>query len=536
LTARRRRATAHSGWRGPQFEGDFPTLGWQILDWTHAYLPSPADPTKPLLYTDEQAQLILRWYQLDPVTGEFPWLRFVLELLKGWGKSPFAGSAIALPGLAGPVCFDGWDANGLPVGAPWGTGGRPPPWIQIAAVSEDQTDNTYAVVHEMLTANDGRAADALRIDAGLTRCFLRDRPGRIEPVTTSAGAREGQRITDGILDETHLLTPRNGGTKLAATLRRNAAKMGGRITETTNAPVLGEKSVAEQTDPDKPHRTVLYYARRPAEEPDPGWPPDRLREALNEARGDAHWVNPDRLLADIADPANAWEDALRFWFNIRTAGGGRAVDPRVWDLLAVPIDVPAGTRIGLGFDGSISRDATFLRGCTAAGYSFLIKAWTRPHDAPADWKVDRADVHNVLANTFATYDVGLMLGDPPYWWTELEQWAQLYGDEVVLAFETNQATRFAPAVGRWLTAIREGTHTHDGDELTTEHVKAAHLRKVRLAADEDDGRTKYVLVKGQQKGQIDGAVADVLALEAAMTMPEAAESPSDPFIIFGRGR
>ena len=106
------------------------------------------------------------------------------------------------------------------MGRPWGRKGDPNPWIQIAAVSEDQTDNTYSVLYELLTANDGAAADDLRVDVGLTRCFLRDRPGKLEPVTASAGSREGQPITDATLDEalaldTPLPTP-SGWTTMGA--------------------------------------------------------------------------------------------------------------------------------------------------------------------------------------------------------------------------------------------------------------------------------------------------------------------------------
>jgi phage terminase large subunit-like protein len=39
-------------------------------------------------------------------------------------------------------------------------------------------------------------------------------------------------------------------------------------------------------------------------------------------------------------------------------------------------------------------------------------------------------------------------------------------------------------------------------------------------AAEDDGRTKYKIVKGEDRRKIDGAIADILAYEAAMTMPE----------------
>jgi hypothetical protein len=78
----------------------------------------------------------------------------------------------------------------------------------------------------------------------------------------------------------------------------------------------------------------------------------------------------------------------------------------------------------------------------------------------------------------------------------------------------------AKAVDRWLTDIGQKSHTHDGDPVTSEHVKNAHKRKARALAPDDDNRTLYTLVKGDDGGKIDAAVADVLALEAAMTMPE----------------
>jgi hypothetical protein len=519
-------------WCGPTDDRPFPSLGWDILAWTYRYLPSPSDERQPLVYTEEQARRIVRWYEIHPVDGSFVHLRMVLEEAKGFGKSPFAGS-LDIVEFRGPVCFDGWDANGQPVGVPWGTGNRPPPWVQIAAVSEDQTDNTYGAMYSMLAARGGTVADELGIDLGRTRLLVKGMPSAVlEPVTASAGSREGQRLTHATLDETHLWTPRNGGVKLARTLRRNVAKMGGRTIETTNAPVLGEKSVAEQSDPDRPDSGVLHFARRPPVEPAPDWPDERLLDTLRYVYDDVPWIDPPRLLRECRDPATPWEDALRFWFNIRTAGAGRAVDPRLWDSLKRPVEVPAKTRIGLGFDGSISQDATVLRGCTADGYSFKIASWEKPvgadlqrwlasHPGKTEWSVTRSEVHDAVDEAFERYDVGLMICDPFKWFTEVESWAAKYGEEVVIALDTNKESRFAPAVDRWLTAMREGTHTHDGDPLADRHVKAAHLRKVRLADQEEDGRTRYVLIKGDDHGRIDGAVADVLAYEAAMTMPEA---------------
>jgi hypothetical protein len=505
----------------PTYPGEVPSLGWAILEHATSHLPSPADETKPFVFTDEQALQIVRLYSLDPVTGRRLYRRGIQEQAKGWGKSPWA-AVVCIEELTGPVVFDGWDANGQPVGRPWGTRGSPPPLIQIAAVSEDQTENTFGAGHELLTANDGRAAAELRIDAGVTRWRLMDRPGYLDPVTAKAGSREGQRLTFAVLDETHLWRPSNGGWALAKTLRRNAAKMAGFTLETSNAPALGDESVAEQSidDAAKGKPGVLHLARRPSEMPQQDWPEDRKLAALREVYGDAHWAPLERLLADASDMP--WTDALRFFFNTPASGNAKAMDPKLWEKRKVLRDPPAaGTRIGLGFDGSISKDSTFLTGCTEDGWSFPIDRWERPKDAPVDWHIPRLEVDSAVARAHSTWNVGLMLCDPPFWRTEIEGWAERYGDDVVVMFDTNQPSRFAPAIERWRTALEVGTHTHSGDEAITRHVLAAHLKKVHLRQDDDDGRTRFVMVKGQDRGRIDGAVSDVLALEAAMTMPPA---------------
>jgi hypothetical protein len=535
------RPTRKNAWRGPRFEGDFPSLGWLVLEHASTYLPSPSDESQPLIFTDEQAKLMVEWHRLDPETGRKVHRRGQMETAKGWGKSPWA-AVDAIEEFCGPVNFDGWDDDGEPKGAAWGTGGRPAPWVQIAAVSEDQTENTYGVLYSMLSANDRAAAKALNIDLGRTRLHFTDgRPGTLEPITAAAGSHEGARITYAVLDETHLWFRSNHGVALAGVLKRNTAKMGGRTLETTNAPTLGLKSVAETSgvDADAGAAGIMRFAPRPKTEPDPDWPDERLRAALKETYGDAWWVDYDRRILEMRDPATPWDEALRFWFNIRTTGAGRAVDPRQWDDLTRPRDVPAKTIIGVGFDGSISRDATVLRGCTQDGYRFLIRAWVRPrgdaltrwmadHPDEHDWTVNRQEVNDEIARIFATWRVGLMLADPPKWWDELDDWRRKYGEKkvagkdvhLILNFDTNQPTRMAPAVDRWRTAIREGTTTHDDDPLTAEHVKHAQLRRVHLHQDAEDQRTKYVIVKGEDGYGLDAAVADVLAYEAAMTMDE----------------
>ncbi|TCO47310.1 terminase [Actinocrispum wychmicini] len=523
-------------WRGPQYPGEFPSLGWSLLEWWADFLPAPSDPDAPLLLTDEQARLVVRWWALDPVTGALRYRRGCSRRSKGWGKSPLE-AAKALAELAGPVRFAGWDARGDPVGRPWGTAGDPSPWVQIAACSEDQTDNTYGALYEALTANDGRAADDLRIDVGLTRCFLTDRPGRLEPVTASAGSREGQRVTYATLDETHLWLPSNGGRKLARTLRRNVAKMSGRSYETTNSYTPGERSVAEDTHKAADQGAAgLFYDAVEAPEVREDAPDTELRAALAVAYGDAHWVDLDRLVAEIRDPDTEWEEALRFFFNRPTDDRLKAVEAARWTALARPdIQVPHGARVGLGFDGSISDDATALRGCVllhGKPHTFVIRVWTRPPNAPRGWRIPRTEVHETVAWAFDHYQVGLMLCDPAKWHTEIEGWAQAYGEDRVVFFDTNSLIRMSRACDRWLTAVAEGAYSHDGDPVTTDHVLAMHRKKVHVRDADDDGRTKYVFVKGPDRRKIDAGISDVLALQAAVTMPDQPPA-ADPWALYG---
>jgi len=517
-------------WRGPQYEGELPSLGWSLLEFWAEFLPSPRGHDAPLIFTDEQALILVEWYAFDPVTLKFIYRRGCSRRSKGWGKSPVE-AAKGIAALSGDVRPDGFDASGEPVGRPWGTKGDPNPWVQIAAVSEDQTDNTYSVIYELLTANDARAADSLRIDVGLTRCFLMDRPGKLEPVTAAAGSREGQPITDATLDETHLWTPSNGGVKLARTLRRNVAKMGGRSYETTNSFVPGEGSVAEGT-----HKAVLagqagiYYDAVEAPEVRPSDADEVLREALSVAYGGAYWVDLDRLVAEIRDPETPWEDAERFFFNHNRDDRQRAVSQRRWADLAHPeIVVPAGARIGLGFDGSLSDDTTALIGCWITGdgipHTFELEVWTRPWDASKAWRMPRTEIRARVAEAFSYYDVGLMLCDPAKWQTEIELWAEEFGEERVVFFDTNQPTRMWRACDRFSTALAEGAYSHDGSSTLAAHVLAMHRRKVRVRDEDDDGRTKFVFVKGPDRAKIDAGIGAVLALMAAQTMPVQTNQP-----------
>lgn len=503
-------------WRQPNYEGEFPSLGWDVLDWVSENLRVPDGPFAgdPLELTDEQATLLVRWYQIDN-RGRFVYRRGSKRAPQGSGKSPFLG-AIALAELAGPVRFDGWDARGEPVAV------RPrTPWVQIAAVSEDQTDNTYAAAYAM--AQESPLTGPV-IDLGLTRMYLTGGGGRLEPVTASSGSRLGQRITFAVMDETHLWLPRNGGPKLAATIRRNASKMDGRTFESTNAPALGEDSVAERTmkAAEKGAPGLLYEAFEapPVEDLTDR---DQVIDALKASYRDAvKWVDLPRLADEIADPGTDPADACRFYFNQARSSGSCPFDISIWEQLAAVQEVPPGTRVGLGFDGSISDDLTALYACTEQGHVFELGVWG---PEPVTGLIPRPAVHEAVAAAFDRYDVGMMLVDPPKWRDAIDAWVEKYNRDTdrVVALDTQSARRFAPACDRFATAIRERSCSHDGRDTLTHHLAASARKQVRLADDETDGRTPFVIVKADAR-KIDCAVAAILALHAAMTMPDPDET------------
>src|SRR5690606_1492286 len=167
----------------------------------------------------------------------------LLSRPRGWGKSPFVG-ALALAEACADVVGDGWDAYGEPIGRPWHSVRTP--LVRIAAVTEQQTDNTWIPLLEMAR---GRSLSA---DYGLdvldTVIYLPR--GEISPITSSATSTTGDPACFSSLDQTEALTASSGGVLRAKVRRCNAAKFGGSLTETPNAYTPGVGSVSERSAAD----------------------------------------------------------------------------------------------------------------------------------------------------------------------------------------------------------------------------------------------------------------------------------------------
>jgi len=171
----------------PSYEGEYPTLGWLALDWMTAYLARPeTQEYEPLILTKEQAQFVLRFYELDPITCKRIIQRGVLSRPRGWGKSPITAALACLEGL-GPTVPAGWDADGRPVGKPWSAIRKP--LVEIAAVSEQQVDtNTWSPLKDMLSFGPAtREYPGLDVLEGAIILPY----GRIQKRTAAAGSAKG---------------------------------------------------------------------------------------------------------------------------------------------------------------------------------------------------------------------------------------------------------------------------------------------------------------------------------------------------------
>lgn len=492
----------------PAWPGQVPSMGYLIGPMIEADLG--------IQLTDEQADRLIEYYRLDPVTGRRLVRRAAIRRPKGSGKSP-EGAWCGYAELVLPVVFAGWTEDGQPMGQL-----HPDPWVQLAAVSEDQTDNVTVWLFDTLSARRDVCAER-GIDLGRTRIYLVGRSGRMEPVTASAGSREGQRVTFAVLDQTESWSRENGGRKLADTLRRNTAKMGGWSLELQNAPGLGDGSVADQTAKASDRRTagVLFDTREPPHHDRIDMSdPAQLRPALQYAYGEAtRWVDIDRLIEEILDPDTDPADARRYYLNVAAPSSDWAFDRPRWAELGRHDVVPApGELIVAGFDGARHDDSTALVAASVdTGAVWLAGIWERPEHVE-DWEVPELEVTETVAELFERWSVWRLYADPPYWDSTVAAWqARFTGPDrkpAVIPWWTNRWRPIGYACRSLASAIRSGEITHqvDGDDPLTRHMRNAVRRPVN--ARDDAGKPLWTIAKPAPGRKVDAAMALVLAWEA----------------------
>lgn len=516
----------------PEYPGEWPTLGWGVLDWITDMLAQPDQTSyRPLILTEEQAQFVLNFYRLDPKTGRRVYRRAVWSRPKGHGKSPMMGAIGCAEALA-PVVFDGWDAHGRPVGKPWSEVRTP--LVQFAAMNEDQTRNAFDPLLEML--REGPVMDYYDIDPMDT--FVALPKGRIEYITAAGESKEGNRPVWAALDQTEGWTKSNGGVRLAAVLRRNAGKVGGTTVETPNAYRPGGGSVSEQTaayqaslSEGRARQAGLLYDHREAPADTDLADRESLHAGLLAAYGDSAvenggWVDLGRIIEEIWDPATDPQDARQFYLNQVTHASDSWVSrPEIMAAADVEKIVVDGDTIVLGFDGSRGRvkgkaDATALVGMRVEDkHLFTVRVWERRDSDPQDWAPNPAEVDAVVRETFDRFNVVGFYADPAGWVGQIASWEAEYSDVLrvrasrdapIAAWPRSKDSRVAEHVEKLRQALVLKEITWDGGSHLMRHMLNARRRALR--------RGGYLLYKDfpDSPDKIDAAYAAVLAYKACL--------------------
>lgn len=509
----------------PAFDGQICSLGYGIVDWLSQYAcHGPGDVQgDPLNFEDdpEVEDFIIRAYELNPVTGRRVKSKVVYSAPKGRAKSETAGLLGVAEALA-EVRFDGWDANGQPVGRPVRS-----PFIRCLATEEGQAGNTFQNIAYVMSEWGpdahpdiyGGISGAKQYQSA-TQLYLPD-GGELRSSSSGAASKDGGKETFLVPDEVHLYVLRELRDMYATAMRnlgkRRAAEPWALLT--TTACRLGEQSVWEviekQWRKDELGPEWLVHHREARGRIDI-MDRERTLRQLREVYGcamdpDTGWMEPERVYADMLDPSICPDEqtAVRYYLNRSMAGSDAWLPLAVYDKQTRPQSVGAGEAISIGFDGSLNDDSTVIRGCRMSdGYRFTIGMWEKPAGAAGvGWEVPRREVLEKFRWAMRHFNVSRAYCDPHEWRSDIAALADEFGDEVVIPWATSRDVAMGAALDRLASDMKTGETCHDDDKRARDHYGNAYLvmrGKLRLVRKEYPNSPR----------KIDTVPTDALAYEA----------------------
>jgi hypothetical protein len=481
------------------------SIGWDSLVWTGQKLQLTRG--EPWKFTAEQARFWLWWYAVDE-RGDFIFDREgIMQRLKGHGKDPM-GAAIAGNELVGLPVF-----GGIKRGQAFAVE-QPNAWVQILAVTQEQTKNTMRLFPRLFTDD---AKQEYRLAIGKEQIYALGDERFLQALTSNPAPLEGARPTFTLANETHHWRENNNGISMYETLSRNAAKsaegVNGRLLQLSNAYEPGMDSVLERTRlayeaaQSRPDEILLSGVMYDSLEAGPEAPlvdeanPDVIVDVLASVRGDSVWLNIKRLRKQVEDPRIAPSQSRRFWYNQIVASEDAWLDPLAVDAQARPsLPLERGEQIALFFDGSKNDDATALVACRISdGQIFTMGLWQSPPKRGRknfDWVVPRADVNNVVKGIFRDYKVLGFFADPShtredgtldrFWQPIVDEWHREYGQRLIVWAQNNkhavefdmanrngEGAKFVVAAERFVQELEDGDLWHDGNPELVRHMKAA---------------------------------------------------------------
>ena len=516
-----------NGWELPEH-----TLGWRILAWCGVWLRDKHG--KPWQFTPEQTRFIL-WYFAVDESGDFVYHSAVLQRLKGWGKDPIA-ACISVAAMFAEVTFDHWDGD-VPVGRE-----EPNAWVQLVAVSQQQTQNTMKLFPSLISLE---ARRHYGIQVGKLNVWGLGDTRQIQAVTNNPLAIEGGRPTLIVRNETQNWNSSNGGHEMAGAIEGNAAKSEGgaaRMLDICNAYRPDEKSVGQQVreafdmtlgdpdaedDADKPMVREFGLMYDSLEAP-PNAPlvVEAIPSVIEAIRGDAVWLTVKRIQASILHPGNSQSESRRKWYNQITATEDAWVDPLKVRLCSREDFIADGEPVVLFGDGSKSDDATGFVACRMSDGLVQVLHVQQPKKGEI---VNRDKVDLAVMDAMVKFKVLAFWFDPShakdddaegdsrFWWPLCDEWTQRYGKKLKLwptrAGDSKHAVAFdmlLPSSQAKFVPAAEQTAS-DIDALEFTFKKSDALLTHLINARERPGKFGYSLGKDgrESKKKVDLAVCAV---------------------------
>lgn len=528
------------------------SLGWLATWWIEKFVvQGPGDVEgEPIVHGDEFTGFIVNCYALGEDGRRLHDTAF-FSRPKGCNKSGVAAELVLFEAL-GPCRFAGWAKGGetyeflghtytYEKGEPMGKPVKYP-FVRIMATEDGQTGNTYDMVFNNL--EDGPLADLKAYGMRVNRAKV-DLPfgGEIVPSTSGAASKDGGKETFVIFDETHLYNTKQL-KQMYATVSRNLNKRKRAAEpwalETTTMYLPGEDSVAEDTyhyaqDIEESERPLEEGERRKVKVKrarllfDHRWgnvvdmsDEEALEIAIEEAYGEAlDWNSKQGIIDDLYDPRRTEEESRRYFLNALTESHNAWVSPQILAMITSQgvgaKEIEPGTEIALGFDGSLSNDATALIGCRISdGALFKIKIEEKPDGPEAkDWNVDQIAFDARVHWAFNKFKVVAFFADPPHWQDYIESWEREWGDDLkvkasgmsAIKWWTKRDVPMSLALERLWQAMSLGEVRLDKDPVLVRHF---------LNARRWERRGGTVIGKDTKNSvkKMDGAMAATLAYEA----------------------
>ena len=481
------------------------TLGPWVARWIEGLcVHGPGDILgRPVELTLEEKRFLAWAYEVDG-DGRRTVRRALVGLPKGSRKTEFA-AWVALAEMAGPVRFDGWREDGLPKGR-----AVVDPYVVASASSYEQADLLFTAARACIT--EGPLADFF--ETFDNEIQMKEQPGVLKRVPAVAGTTDGLRPTFVVADEVHEWT--GSKQRVHLVLENGLAKR--QDAWSLSITTAGNPKV------DSVGLTLYEYGKRvdAGEVEDDGflftWREPKVnvddlnhKEALVQAVADA---NPEqwKRRSDIVKRFHEipLHEFCRYHLNMWVEPDeARWLPPGSWEGLEVKRDVPRGTKIVLGFDGSYSGDSTALVAATveAVPHLWVVGLWEHP-GGNVQWRVDHDAVEAAVHKAFSDYEVVEMSADPPYWSQQLTRWMEQYGDDRVIAFNTFVRKRMAQACSSFYQAATSEGLTHDGHVGLARHCDNAILKETAQGA--------YITKEDKSSPRkIDAAIAAVIAYNRA---------------------